>query len=176
MRQSIPIYQFNYSPFSLWDREWFLLTSGDFQPGKYNCMTISWGSMGIMWNKPFVQVVVRPERYTFSFMESSNEFTLSHFPSEFRPALQILGSQSGRDGDKIQAAGLTPTASETVSAPTYAEADLVIECRKIFSDDFDPDHFLAGEILSQYPENDFHRQYFGEILSISGSSEFVKMS
>ena len=32
-------------------------------------MTVSWGSMGMIWNKPFIQVVVRPQRHTFEFME-----------------------------------------------------------------------------------------------------------
>jgi hypothetical protein len=48
----------------LWSKQWLLLTSGDLGKNDYNTMTIAWGSIGVMWNKPFVQVVVRPTRYT----------------------------------------------------------------------------------------------------------------
>lgn len=172
MRETIPFYQFKYSPFALWDNEWFLLASGDLSSGNFNCMTISWGSMGIMWNKPFVQVVVRPGRYTYGFMEKYSDFTLSHFAREYRPALQLLGSRSGRDGNKIKDSGLTPTPSLSVAAPSFEEADLVIECKKIYAEDFNPAHFFDPIINTQYPQSDFHRQYFGEIVSISGSNDY----
>jgi hypothetical protein len=34
-----------------------------------NMMIIGWGSIGCMWWKPFVQIVVRPQRYTFEYTE-----------------------------------------------------------------------------------------------------------
>lgn len=172
MRHPIPIQQFKCSSFTLWNNEWFVLTSGDYSSGKYNCMTISWGSMGIMWNKPFVQVVVRPGRYTFEFMEKYPEFTISHFPASCHSALLILGSLSGREGNKIKKANLTPCPSSSVSAPSFEEADLVFECRKMFSQDFNPKGFLLPEIFDQYSQPDYHKQYFGEILSIQGEKEY----
>ena len=48
-------------PIDLWNRKWFLLSAGDFLSGDYNCMTVSWGGLGTMWNKPFAMVVVRPD-------------------------------------------------------------------------------------------------------------------
>jgi len=171
-RKAIDIEEFDIQSFSFYEKDWLLLTSGDFAAGKYNAMTISWGSLGVMWDRPFAQVVVRPHRYTFEFMERYDGFTLCAFPRQFRRALNLLGTKSGRDGDKIAESGLTPIPAALVSAPAYAEAALVLECRKIYWQDYDPTHFLHPDIARKYPEHDYHRMYFGEILVISGTDAY----
>jgi flavin reductase (DIM6/NTAB) family NADH-FMN oxidoreductase RutF len=159
----------------LWLRKWLLLTAGDHASGYYNAMTVGWGSLGAMWNLPFAQVVVRPTRHTHGFMERFDSFTLCAFPERRRSALQLLGTRSGRDGDKIQAAELTPIASTKVAAPGFAEAELIIECRKIYWQEFDPRHFLKAEIEGNYPQKDYHRVYFGEIVAIQGESAYRQL-
>jgi flavin reductase (DIM6/NTAB) family NADH-FMN oxidoreductase RutF len=149
-----------------------LLTAGRFEPGKYNAMTVSWGAVGVIWGKPLAMVVVRPQRHTYRFMEEHEHFTLCGFPEMHRQALNLLGSVSGRDRDKIKASGLTPMAATRVRAPAYEEARLVLECRKIYFDDLKPEHFLAPEISGNYPTRDYHRMYFGEILAIQGAREY----
>ena len=172
MRNPIPFDRLTVSTHHLWATQWLLLTSGDFREGRFNTMTVAWGSLGTMWGKPFAQVVVRPSRYTYQFMEEYDTFTLCAFPNAQRPALNLLGSRSGRDGDKIHAAGLTPTAAACVAAPAFAEADLVIECRKIYWDDLKPDHFIDPGIEKNYPKGDHHRIYFGEVLAVSGEEHY----
>ena len=172
-RTPIPIYDFLTRPFDLFDKRWLLLTCGDFSAGDYNCMTISWGSLGIMWNRPFAQTVVRPQRYTYQFMEKYPTFTLCAFPKKYRKALDLLGSKSGRDGNKIAEAGLTPAAASLVAAPCFAEAELVIECQKIYWADFDLAHFVDPKIDRNYPTRDYHRSYFGQILAISGTVDYA---
>lgn len=152
----------------LWLKQWLLLTAGDFAEGEFNTMTVGWGSLGTMWNKPFAQVVVRPTRHTYGFMERYDTFTLCSFPESHRPDLQLLGTASGRDGDKIARTGLTPVAARSVAAPVFREANLIIECRKIYFDDLRPTQFLAPEIEKAYPDKDYHRVYFGEILEARG--------
>jgi flavin reductase (DIM6/NTAB) family NADH-FMN oxidoreductase RutF len=177
-RNLIDIKTFTARPAGLFEPQWLLLTSGDFAastPEKrcYNAMTISWGSLGVMWERPFAQVVVRPVRYTYEFMERFDTFTLCAFPKAYRKALSVLGSLSGRDGDKLASAGLTPIASQKVAAPGYAEAELIIECRKIYWQDFDPQHFLAPDIDRNYPDKDYHRIYYGEILAVYGTAAYT---
>ena len=145
---------------------------GSFKEKQYNAMTISWGSLGCIWGRPFVQVVVRPHRYTFEFMEHYPTFTIGAFPPEYRQMLSLLGTRSGREGDKISSSGLTPMAATLADAPVFAEAELVIECRKIYWQDLDPTHFLAENIAKNYPSQDYHRMYFGEILAIQGVERF----
>ena len=154
----------------IWLKRWFVLTAGDMDQS--NSMTVAWGSVGAMWEMPFVQVVVRPTRYTFGFMNDFATFTLCSFPAKFRKDLAILGSKSGRDGDKLALTRLTPIKSAAVAAPCFKEADLVIECRKIYWQDLDDRNFLSAKIAGKYPQMDYHRIFFGEILRIRGSKEF----
>ena len=170
MRHEIPFDKMSIKPFDLWKNRWFLLAAGDFQSGRFNAMAVAWGSLGVMWNRPFVQVVVRPTRHTFGFMEAGSDFTLSAFPETCRKSLQRMGTISGRDGDKFAGSGLTAEASKFVAAPSFTEAELVFECRKIYFDDLEPAHFLNPMIDGLYSEADYHRVYFGEIVRLSSEA------
>lgn len=156
----------------LWAEQWMLLTAGAFAEGRFNCMAVGWGSLGTMWSKPFAQVVVRPSRYTREFMEQYDTFTLSAFPEEHRAAVQLLGTKSGRDGDKIAESGLTPVAAAEVAAPCFVEAELAIECRKIYWQDMDAANFLDATIAKNYPQKDYHRIYFGEIVAVNAAEGY----
>lgn len=171
---TIPTDKFIVNNVDLWSNKWLLLTSGDFEKNAFNTMTVGWGSLGVMWNKPFAQVVVRPTRYTYNFMEQYDTFTLCALPEKYRKALELLGSKSGKYGDKIAESGLQPIASTKISSPGFAEADLIIECQKIYWDDFKPDHFLDHRIHTNYPMKDYHRVYFGEILVVLGEDKYVE--
>ena len=146
----------------LWMNQWLLLTSGN--PDEFNMMTVAWGSVGCMWSKPFAQIVVRPQRYTYQFLETFDSFTLCAFPAEYRKDLEILGSISGRDGDKLKKTKLSLRISSKVSSPSYNEASLILECRKMYYQDIDPKGFVDPDISSNYANRDYHRAYFGEIL------------
>lgn len=173
MRNPIPVEKFVHNPVHLWDIQSLLLTSGDFETRHFNAMTIGWGSIGYIWRRPFIQVVVRPTRYTYGFMEKYDSFTVCAFPPEFHQALNLLGTRSGRDGDKIAASGLTPEKSTLVASPGYSQASLILECRKMYWDDVDPAQFLDSTIDQHYPKKDYHRIYFGEILAVFGTREFT---
>jgi len=165
-RKRIDIDDFSFDPKNIKDK-WLLLCAGDFSKQHFNAMTISWASYGQLWNTMFFQVFVRPTRFTYEFMEQYDTFTLSMFDKSYRDSLSKLGTLSGRNTDKISLAGLTPEASLEVSAPSFAEASLVIECKKIYFQDFDPSHFLDPKIEENYPEHDYHRVYYGKIEAIS---------
>ncbi len=165
-------YDFSLKINDLWDKHWFLLTVGDFATGHFNTMTVSWGSLGIMWNKPFAMVVVRPTRYTFEFINRYPDFTLTTFPKEYRKDLSFLGKKSGRDGDKIAKTRLHPIASRKVKSPAFAEAELILECRKTYWDDMNPEHFMDPSIHKNYEKHDEHRMFFGEILRIKGTEKY----
>lgn len=170
--QSINPNKFIVKAIDIWSNRGMLLTAGDFQKGHFNTMTVGWGSLGVMWGKPFVQVVVRPTRYTYEFTELYDTFTLCAFPKEYLKALMLLGTKSGKNGDKIKESGLTPIESEKVPSPGFAEANLILECKKIYWDDLKPTNFLDETIDGNYPEKDYHRIYFGEILGIFGTEVF----
>lgn len=148
--------------FKLIADDWMLITAGT--RASYNTMTASWGAVGELWNKKICICFVRPTRHTYQFIERSSVFSLSFFDEKYREVLRHLGTVSGRDVDKMTIAGLTPIVSEH-GAIYFAEARLVFECRKIYSDDLRPGQFLAPEIADCYPRKDYHRFYIGEILT-----------
>jgi flavin reductase (DIM6/NTAB) family NADH-FMN oxidoreductase RutF len=159
-------------PAGLWASQWLLLTAGDFAAGDYNCMTVAWGSLGTMWDRPFAMIVVRPTRHTYGYLERSDSFTLCAFPAEHRDTLLMLGTKSGRDGDKIGESGLTPIASTKVASPSFAEAELVLECQKLYFDDYEPKRFVQDFIHGLY-DHDYHRMYFGHIVAALGTRTYA---
>ena len=172
-RQPIPFEDICVRIRYLWAKQSMLLTAGDFGTGHFNTMAVAWGGLGEMWGNPLAMVVVRPQRYTYEFIERYDTFTLSALPMQLRPALELLGTKSGRDGDKIAEAGLTPVASTEVAAPGFEEAELIIECRKTYWDDIDPAHFVDASIDKVYPKKDYHRMYFGAIVAVSGENAYA---
>jgi len=68
--------EINLAPLYIIDQEWALLTVG--KKEKFNAMTISWGGLGTIWNKPIVTVYVKPIRYTYELMENNDYFTVSY--------------------------------------------------------------------------------------------------
>ena len=172
--KTIPLKEFSSRAFSLFDDDWFLLASGDFNKGIFNAMTISWGSFGTMWNKPIAMVAVRPTRYTYEFINRSGDFSLCGFTREHRAAMRLLGTKSGRDSEKIAESGLTPIMAESIQSPVFAEASIVMECRTIYSQDMDPGRFIDPDIIKHYTENDFHRFFIGEVLLVRGTKQFLQ--
>lgn len=142
------------------DKEWMLITAGDIK--SFNTMTASWGGFGILWGKPVGYCVIRPQRYTYQFMEKTDRYTLSFYGEEHRAALNLCGGTSGRDGDKAAKAGLTPVEGEQ-GGVYFSQARLVMECVKIYFNDLDPKNFLDPSISQNYRDKDYHRLYVGEI-------------
>src|SRR5574344_709569 len=102
--EKINVKELNDNIFDTIGKEWMLVCAGNKE--KFNMMTASWGCLGWLWNKPVAVVFIRPERYTYGFVEDNARVTLSFFGQECRKALQICGTKSGRDCDKVAEAGL----------------------------------------------------------------------
>lgn len=74
MMKPIAVNQLSDNFFETISKEWMLVTAGN--KDAFNTMTANWGGIGFLWNKPVVYVFIRPERYTFGFMEKNDYFTL----------------------------------------------------------------------------------------------------
>jgi flavin reductase (DIM6/NTAB) family NADH-FMN oxidoreductase RutF len=154
--------EMNDNVFKLIGSDWMLVTAG--KKDDFNTMTASWGGLGVLWNKNVSFIFIRPVRYTYQFIEKSDTYTLSFFEQRYKHVLNLCGTKSGRDCNKIEEAGISP--AETASGSIYfTEARLVIECRKIYYQDLNPDNFLDPAIAPNYPEKDYHRMYVGEVIS-----------
>jgi flavin reductase (DIM6/NTAB) family NADH-FMN oxidoreductase RutF len=149
--------------FKFIEKDWFLITAG--KDESLNTMTANWGGLGYLWNRNVCYIFVRPTRYTYKFMEEEEFFTLSFFEEKYRDKLDICGSKSGRDVNKIELCGFNP-----VSFPEggigLAEARIIMTCRKIYYQDINPDNLVDKSIDRNYPRKDYHRMYIGEIVSI----------
>lgn len=142
---------------------WFLISAGNSE--KYNTMTANWGTIGHLWHESVAIVFVRPQRYTYQFTEENDHMTLSFFPREYRPALTILGTKSGRDCDKVAESRLTPV--EVEGTMTFEEASYVLVCKKLYYEDIKKENFLdEAPLLRNYPLEDFHRMYIVKIEKI----------
>lgn len=143
--------------------EWMLVTAGNSE--KFNTMTASWGFTGFMWGKPCAVAAVRPQRYTFEFIEREDFYTLS-FYGENKKIHSVCGNKSGKNINKVKEAGLTPLFDLDTGAPYFEEARLVLICKKLYVSDLKKENFTKEEIpLEFYAENDYHRIFCGEIVS-----------
>jgi len=142
--------------------DWMLVTAGT--PEKFNTMTANWGGMGYLWNKNVVFVFVRPERYTYGFIENTEGFTLTFFDEKYRDALNLCGVKSGRDCDKVAETGLTPCFTQS-GYPAFTEARIVLECRKLYANQLTRDAFIDNEPLKSHysTKGGMHKMYIAEI-------------
>ena len=152
-----------FNPFTRIGSDWMLITAGDEK--KFNTMTASWGGAGVFWGKNVVTCYIRPQRYTKEFVDANDTFTLSFYGPECKNALNLCGTVSGRDRDKISEAGLTPYFTEGTAA--FEVANLIFVCRKIYQDDMPYENFIAKENDAKYyPNKDYHTMYIAEIVKI----------
>lgn len=132
---------------------------------KVNTMTIGWGSIGYIWNRPIFTVLVRYSRFTHDLLENTDEFTISvPTTNNLSKALGICGTQSGRDLDKIKAADLTLQESITIETPIIKECDLHFECKIVHKQSMEPSLLNKKIKDDKYPDHDYHVIYYGEIL------------
>ncbi|NBK97798.1 MAG: flavin reductase family protein [Erysipelotrichia bacterium] len=166
--QKLNIEDLTLNPFIKIGKEWCLI--GVKNKGVFNAMTASWGGLGVIWNKNVVTIYVRPQRYTRELLEESDTFTISFFDETYKKALNVYGTQSGRNVNKEQVTGLSK-----VDDGDYAylkEANLVFECQKIYCGKLDPKGILLTEDdKTHYPLKDYHYIYMGEIKQILEAKE-----
>lgn len=72
---------------------WALVTSG--ASDNYNMMTVNWGGIGFLWNKPVLFIFIRPERYTI--------IRKSKFPQNPKRSVRFSGKRTKRSVQKRKA-------------------------------------------------------------------------
>lgn len=130
-----------------------------------NAMTVSHGSIGQLWHRPVVSIYISSSRYTHELLMNNEYFTVNAFPDECDSVLQYLGTHSGRDGDKLSAAGLTLERTE-LGNPTFREANLIIECRKIYAEPFVRERLDSTALSMLSNGTGMHTMFVGEIVNI----------
>ena len=132
---------------NLIDKQWMLVTAGD--ESSFNTMTASWGAVGNLWNRPVAIIFIRPERYTHEFLENGGRVSLSFFVEQYRDALKLCGSRSGRDCDKVAEAGLTAQALDN-GTMVFDQARLTLDCRQLFRTEMTEADFIDKSLLEKW--------------------------
>lgn len=143
--------------------DWMLITAGNDQD--YNMMTASWGGLGHLYGKPVAFCFINPARHTYQLMEKGDTYTLSFYTEAYREALQYCGTHSGKETDKVKGSGLTPITLESGNK-TFAEAWMVIECKKLVSQSFTPEALSDEALREKWEGKQLHKMYIGEILNV----------
>lgn len=161
--QPYPIELLEFNPFTKIGKEWGIITAGNKQ--KANCMTVSWGGLGVLWGKNVAFLFIRDSRYTKEFIDNGEFLSVTFFEEKYRESLNICGSVSGRDTDKFAKAGLTLGYRHSI--PYIDEGNFVILCRKLSATRLTDDSFLDPKINSKwYQDGDYHTMYIVEIIDV----------
>ena len=156
----ISLDQFNKNVFDEINYKWAIITAGDKFIG-FNGMTVSWGGLGIMWNKPVAFIFVRKSRYTHEFLDKSKSITMAFLSDEYKKAKSIFGSISGRDEDKYKKANLTPVFEPDFNGYYPKEAEYVFKMKVLYNTDLEN---MPEDIQKNfYSTNDLHTMYICEI-------------
>ncbi|MBN2189530.1 MAG: flavin reductase family protein [Chitinispirillaceae bacterium] len=131
--------------------------------GALNVMTIGWASLGFIWGRPIMTVLVRPSRHSFGIIERAAEFTVSVPAAGMKKELEFCGTQSGRKVDKIRECRFEMLPGEKVSVPVLNIVGAHFECRIVYKSPINP-ALLIESYGHLYPGKDHHTLYFGEIV------------
>ena len=162
MREKVDLFDVFQETLDKLDGNGILLVAGD----PPNPMTIGWATIGHIWGKQIITVLVRPGRYTFGLMEQVKDFSICVLPEQFRKELSICGTKSGRDILKTEICNFKIEKGFVTDSFYLADSTIHFECRIVHK------HWLNRETLEPaivkryYPKKDFHKVYYGEIAGI----------
>ncbi|MBN1254152.1 MAG: flavin reductase family protein [Deltaproteobacteria bacterium] len=130
-----------------------------------NTMTIGWAMFGVIWRKPIMMVAVRSSRHTFGIIEAAEDFTVSVPQGDMDDEIALCGSKSGRNMDKLKAAGLKTSKGTKVVSPIIKAPGYHFECKIVYKSAMNPAYLDKDYDTALYPQKDYHTLYFGEIVA-----------
>ncbi|HPO50259.1 MAG TPA: flavin reductase family protein [Spirochaetota bacterium] len=133
---------------------------------KENIITLGWVSFGCYWNIPTVTILVRPSRFSYELLKKYGDFTLNVLPSDFSKEISFCGANSGKYCNKFEETGLTKINSQTVNLSSIKEAQIVLECKTIFTSDMNPENLNDIYLAKFYSKEDYHTMFTANILKI----------
>jgi len=151
------------NPFKMIGKDWMLITGGT--QNNCNTMTASWGGFGELWFKPVVFIFIRPQRHTLPFINDKDFFTLSFLDETYKDKLTFCGRNSGKNTNKIEKCGFTKVETHN-KAIGFEQANLVLECKKLYSDTIKEENFIDQNALEHYPNKDYHLMFVAEITRV----------
>lgn len=107
---------------------------------------------------PSVMVGIRPENFTYELITEYREFGINIPTSEQLETARICGSVSGREVDKYEKAGVTPTKGQVISSYLITECPVSLECKVVHEVDYEGSHrWFIGKIVAAYSMEGYTR-------------------
>ncbi len=125
------------------------------EDGRDNALVVGYAS-NCSYDPPMIMVGIVPSRFSYDLMKQNPSFVVHFAREDQREAWKYLGSESGRDGDKLAHLGLTAVDGDVVNAPVITDFPVAIECSVM-------DSMLTGS----------HEMFAGKIEAIHADEEFV---
>ena len=119
------------------------------EDGNPNALVLNW-CMCTSHEPPMLAISVGHTRYSHELIEKAGEFVVV-FPSEAMiEATRIVGTKSGRNGDKMVESGVALVPASVVKAPLVEDAVANFEC-KVTGKLVTGDHTIfAGEVVASH--------------------------
>src|SRR6056297_3599980 len=108
------------------------------------------------YDPPMVMVGIVPSRYSYELVKQNPCYVVHFARTDQKEAWDYLGSESGRDGDKLAHLGLTVEDGEVVNAPVITDFPVAVECSVV-------DSIMTGS----------HEMFAGKIEAIHADEELV---
>ena len=115
--------------------------------GQPNIMTVAWAAP-VSLDPPLVGVAIQPTRLTHEFVSKSEQFALNVPRIDLLGPVHQCGMISGRDGDKFEAAGLTPAVAVEIDPPLVEECVGHLECGVVERIRLGDHDFFIGQVLA----------------------------
>lgn len=107
------------------------------------------------YDPPMVMVGIVPSRYSYELIKQNAYFVVQFARKDQQDAWKYLGSESGREGDKLAALGLETRDAEEVNAPIITDFPIAIECEVVDSIMTGSHEMFAGEVRAIHADEAF---------------------
>jgi len=145
----------------------YLVVSCHNEEGEYNALAVAY-ACNCSFDPPMVMVGIVPSRYSYNMVKETGEFVVNLASEELEEELNYLGSNSGRDEDKLEQLELDYIEGEEISAPILNDFPVNIECKVIDSIKTGSHEMFVGKI--EYIHCD------EELVSEDGKIDFDKIN
>jgi len=122
-----------------------------------NFMAAGWHAF-LSIDPPMYGVAVGRERFTYQCLQHKQQFTINFLPASHAEFIQLAGSVSGEDVNKVDEAGMQIEEAETVQAPYLKDAYLTYECtinNMVTTGDHD---WVIGDITACHVDEDLFQE------------------
>lgn len=132
-----------------------------------NLMTLGWGAIGNIWNKPVLITPIRYTRYTCDLLEKHHEFAVSVPRKDLSSSLLRCSQMTGRNADKFKELHLHPTRAKAIDTYIVADCGLHMECKVLYKAGMEGSNIVEEKLKKQfYTAKNFHTFFFSEIVEV----------